>query len=348
MKKIKRINEVEIDRKGKRSGWAKLVARYARSDLRRSLWQVTNTLVPYFALWYLMIRSLEISYWLTLLLAVPTAGFMVRTFILFHDCGHGSFFGSRRANDALGIFTGILTFTPYYQWRHEHAVHHATSSDLDRRGVGDVKTMTVEEYLKAPWPKRLGYRLMRHPLVMFTVGSMFVFTVRQRFASPGAGKRERESVRWTNLGLAALIGLLVWLVGWKAYLLVQLPVLFLGTSAGVWLFYVQHNFDPTYWERHNKWDFVKAGFDGSSYYKLPGILQWFSGNIGFHHIHHLSPKIPNYKLPECYRENDVFHVPPMTILASLSSLRMRLYDEVNKRMVGWEALKRYRRKAAAA
>ncbi len=330
------------------SRWQQIVTRYAHSDISRSLWQVVNTLIPYFVLWYLMLRSVEISYWLTLLLAIPTAGFMVRTFILFHDCGHGSFFKSKRANDGLGIFTGILTFTPYYRWRHDHAIHHATSSDLDRRGVGDVKTMTVKEYLAAPWWKKLGYRIMRHPLFMFTIGSMFVFTVTQRFPGPDDGRRERASVWWTNLALAGLIGLMTWLVGWKTYLLVQLPVMFLGTSAGVWLFYVQHNFDPTYWERHNKWDFVKAGFEGSSFYKLPGILQWFTGNIGYHHIHHLSPKIPNYKLPKCYRENSVFHVPPMTIHASLSSLRMRLYDEERRIMVGWNALKRYQRKQASA
>jgi len=327
-----------------RVSWQQIAARYARADLWRSIWQVVNTLIPYFGLWYLMIRSVEVSYWLTLLLAVPTAGFMVRTFIIFHDCGHGSFFRSQKANHALGVFTGILTFTPYFRWRHDHALHHATSSDLDRRGVGDVKTMTVQEYLEAPWWKKLGYRIMRHPLFMFTIGSMFVFTVTQRFSGPDDGKRERASVAWTNLALAALIGLMIWLVGWKTYLLVQLPVLFLGTSAGVWLFYVQHNFDPTYWERHNKWDFVRAGFEGSSFYKLPGILQWFTGNIGYHHIHHLSPKIPNYKLPKCYRENSVFHVPPMTLLASLSSLRMRLWDEEQRIMVGWNALKRPRRK----
>jgi omega-6 fatty acid desaturase (delta-12 desaturase) len=328
--------------------WQQAVARYARSDHWRSTWQLVNTLIPYFALWYLMLRSVQISYWITLLLAIPTAGFMVRTFILFHDCGHGSFFRSKKVNDALGVFTGILTFTPYYRWRHEHAIHHATSSDLDRRGVGDVKTMTVQEYLDAPWWKKLGYRIMRNPLFMFTIGSTFVFAIRQRIPAPGDAKRERDSVWWTNLGLALMIGLLIWLVGWKTYLLVQLPVLFLGTSAGVWLFYVQHNFDPTYWERHNKWDFVKAGFEGSSFYRLPAILQWFSGNIGYHHIHHLSPKIPNYKLPKCYRENSIVHVPPMTILASLSSLRMRLYDEERRIMVGWSALKRYRRKQASA
>jgi len=331
-----------------KSRWHEIVARYARADLGHSLWQMVNTLVPYFALWYLMIYSVHISYWLTLLLSIPTAGFMVRTFIIFHDCGHGSFFKSQKANAALGIFTGILTFTPYFEWRHAHAIHHATASDLDRRGVGDVKTMTVKEYLAASWWEKVAYRVLRNPLVMFTIGSFLEFTVFQRFPGPNGGKRERASVWWTNLALVILIGLLIWLVGWKTYLLVQLPVLLLGTSAGVWLFYVQHNFDPTYWARHNKWEFVKAGFEGSSYYQLPAILQWFTGNIGFHHIHHLSPKIPNYKLPKCYKENPIFHVPPMTILASLSALRMRLYDEERHSMVGWEALKQYQRKTASA
>ena len=331
-----------------KSRWHEIVVRYAQADLTRSLWQMVNTLIPYFALWYLMIYSVHISYWLTLLLSIPTAGFMVRTFIIFHDCGHGSFFKSKKANDALGIFTGILTFTPYFEWRHEHAIHHATSSDLDRRGVGDVKTMTVKEYLAAPWWKKFAYRTFRNPLILFTFGSFITFTFAQRFPGKTSGKRERASVWWTNLALVGLISLLVWLVGWKTYLLVQLPVLLLGTSAGVWLFYVQHNFDPTYWERHNKWEFVKAGFEGSSYYQLPAILQWFSGNIGFHHIHHLSPKIPNYKLPKCYRENPIFHVPPMTLRASLSSLKMRLYDEERRIMVGWEALKQYQRKSVSA
>jgi omega-6 fatty acid desaturase (delta-12 desaturase) len=327
------------------SRWQQIVARYAQADLWRSLWQVVNTLIPYFALWALMLFSVHVSYWLTLLLAVPTAGFMVRTFIIFHDCGHGSFFKTNAANSLLGTITGILTFTPYFSWRRDHAIHHATAGDLDRRGVGDVKTMTVKEYLAAPWWKKVSYRIFRNPLIMFTIGSFLVFTVVNRFPRPKDGKKERASVWWTNLALALLIGLMIWLVGWKTYLLVQLPVLLLGTSAGVWLFYVQHNFDPTYWERHSKWAFVKAGFEGSSFYKLPGILQWFTGNIGFHHIHHLNPKIPNYKLPECYRENSLFHVTPMTILASLSSLRMRLYDEERRIMVGWDALKRFRQKS---
>jgi omega-6 fatty acid desaturase (delta-12 desaturase) len=324
------------------AGWHEAVLRYARPDLWRSIWMLVNTLVPYFVLWAAMLYSVHISYWLTLFLAFPTAGFMMRTFIIFHDCGHGSFFKNRKANDAVGFITGVLNFTPYYKWRRDHAIHHATASDLDGRGVGDVKTMTVEEYLAAPWWMKIVYRVFRNPLVMFTIGSFSVFAIVARFPSKNDKGRELQSVWWTNLALAVLITGMCLLVGWKTYLLVQLPVLLLGTSVGVWLFYVQHNFDPTYWERHKQWEFVKAGFEGSSYYKLPKVLQWFSGNIGFHHIHHLNPKIPNYKLPECYQENPVFQVPPMTIAASLSSLKMRLYDEKRKMMVGWSGLKIYR------
>ncbi len=322
--------------------WQDVVARYARPDLRRSLWMVVNTLAPFFGLWILMILSVQVSYWLTLLLAIPTAGFMVRTFIIFHDCGHGSFFKSRKANDVLGIITGIINFTPYYRWRHEHAIHHATSGDLDRRGIGDVYTMTVKEYFEAPWWKKVGYRVFRHPLAMFLVGPILVFVLIQRFPGPNLGKRELASVWWTNLALVTIIGLLCWGIGWQTYLLVQLPVMILAMAVGVWLFYVQHNFDPAYWEHQDQWEFAKAGLDGSSFYKLPAVLQWFTGNIGFHHIHHLSPKIPNYKLPECHKDNSIFHVKPMTLLFSLKSLRLRLWDEEKRIMVGWKALKQYR------
>ncbi len=326
----------------------KLLIPYQTADTRQAIWQLVNTLVPYFALWVLMFLSLNVSYWLTLLLAIPTAGFMVRTFIIFHDCGHGSFLPSRKANDIVGIITGILTFTPWARWWRDHAIHHATAGDLDRRGVGDVYTMTVQEYLQAPWWKKLGYRLMRHPFNMFIIGAPIVFAIVQRFYGRGTGKREKASVWWTNLALVVLIGGLVWLVGWKAYLMVQIPVFWLGTATGVWLFYMQHQFEDVYWERHDTWDFFEAGLKGCSYFKLPKILQWFTGNIGFHHIHHLSARIPNYKLEACFRENPLLQKPPtLTLRSSLKSLRLRLYDEEQKKMVGWEALKRYRQTAAA-
>lgn len=317
----------------------RILAPYQAPIAWRSVWQVINTLVPYVALWVLMYFSLRVSYWLTLALAVPAAGFMVRAFIIFHDCGHGSFFKSRRANDIVGNLTGILTFTPYQRWRHDHAIHHATAGDLDRRGTGDVQTLTVEEYLALPWWKRAGYRIMRNPLILFTIGSFLVFTVFQRFYGKDTGQRERISVLGTNLALAGMIAGLIALMGWQAYLLIQIPILFLGTSAGVWLFYVQHNYEGTYWERHDKWDFFRAGLHGSSFYQLPAVLQWFTGNIGFHHIHHLSPKIPNYLLPKCHYENPVFHVPPLTLRSSLRCLRLRLWDEKQRRMVGYPVLK---------
>jgi omega-6 fatty acid desaturase (delta-12 desaturase) len=321
--------------------WQGITSKYAYPETWRSLWQVFNSIVLFFVMWYLMYRSLAVGYWLTLLLAIPAAGFMVRSFIIFHDCCHASFFKTVTANDRLGLVLGVFMLTPYYSWKHDHAVHHATAGDLDRRGVGDVYTMTVEEYLAMPWYKQVGYRVMRNPLIMFTIGSFLVFTVTHRFWGPGAGKRERNSVIWTNIALAAVIGWLILEIGWQAFLLVEIPILLIATSAGVWLFYVQHNFTPSYWERHASWDFFTACMQGSSFYKLPKVLQWFTGNIGFHHIHHLSPKIPNYKLEQCLRENPVFQVEPLTIRKSLKSLFYRLWDEKEKMLVGWDALKKY-------
>jgi acyl-lipid omega-6 desaturase (Delta-12 desaturase) len=322
--------------------WQSLVAQYQSPEVRRSLWQVANSVIPFLLIWYAMYRSLEVGYWLTLLLAIPAAGFMTRTFIIFHDCGHGSFFKSNKANEITGYITGILTWTPYYYWRHDHAIHHATAADLDRRGKGDVYTMTVAEYMSAPWWKRTGYRIFRNPLVLFTVGAMFVFMIAHRFWVPGTAARERNSVIITDLALALIIATLTGLMGWSKFLMIQLPIMFFTTSVGVWLFYVQHNFDRTYWVHHDQWDFFKAGMNGSSFYKLPRLLQWYTGNIGFHHIHHLSPKIPNYKLPECYKDNPQFHVRPLTIPLSLKSLGYRLWDEEQKMLVGFRELKKYR------
>jgi acyl-lipid omega-6 desaturase (Delta-12 desaturase) len=321
--------------------WQKIVALYAHPDVPRSVWQIINTLVPYFLLFYLSMRSLESSFWLTLPLTLLTAGFLVRVFIIFHDCGHGSFFKSQRANDLLGILTGILAFTPYYDWKHEHAIHHATSGDLDRRGTGDVYTMTVQEYINAPWWKKLGYRIMRNPCFLFIIGPIFVFVIGER-VPPVKGKREIASVWWTNLALAIIVTVMGLTFGWRNYLITQLLVVFFGTSAGVWLFYVQHNFDGVYWQRHGQWNYFKASMEGSSFYKLPVLLQWFTGNIGFHHIHHLGSKIPNYNLPKAYRENPIFHVQPLTPRSSLKCLKWRVYDETNHRLAGWDVLRQYR------
>ncbi len=322
--------------------WQGIVSKYAYPETWRSAWQVANSVIPFMLMWYIMYRSLAIGYWLTLLLAVPTAGFMTRMFIIFHDCCHGSFFRTMKANDRLGLVLGVLVLTPFYQWKHSHAIHHATAGDLDRRGVGDVYTMTVDEYLAAAWYKKVGYRIMRSPWILFTIGSFLVFTVTHRFFEKSAGKRERSSVIWTNIAIAAVVGWIMIEIGWAAFLLVEVPILLVACGAGVWLFYVQHNFDPTYWERHKEWEFFNAGMDGSSFYKLPKLIQWFTGNIGFHHIHHLSPKIPNYKLEQCHKENPVFQIEPLTFKRSLQSLFYRLWDEKEKMLVGWNALKKYR------
>ena len=322
--------------------WQGIVSKYAFPETWRSAWQIANSVIPFFVGWYLMYKSLAVGYWLTLLLAVPTAGFMVRMFIIFHDCCHGSFFKTIKANDRLGLALGVLVLTPFYQWKHSHAIHHATAGDLDRRGTGDVYTMTVEEYLAAPWYRKLGYRIMRSPFILFTVGAVIVFALTHRFWEKNAGRRERSSVVWTNIAIAAVVGWLVIEIGWAAFLLVELPILLIACGAGVWLFYVQHNFDATYWARHDNWDFFKAGMSGSSFYKLPKVLQWFTGNIGFHHIHHLSPKIPNYKLEACHNENPVFQVEPLTVRRSLKSLMYRLWDEKENMLVYWNALKKYK------
>ena len=322
--------------------WQGIVSKYAFPETWRSAWQIANSVIPFFVGWYLMYKSLAVGYWLTLLLAVPTAGFMVRMFIIFHDCCHGSFFKTIKANDRLGLALGVLVLTPFYQWKHSHAIHHATAGDLDRRGTGDVYTMTVEEYLAAPWYRKFGYRIMRSPFILFTVGAVIVFALTHRFWEKNAGRRERSSVVWTNIAIAAVVGWLVIEIGWAAFLLVELPILLIACGAGVWLFYVQHNFDTTYWVRHENWDFFKAGMSGSSFYKLPKVLQWFTGNIGFHQIHHLSPKIPNYKLEACHNENPDFQVEPLTIRRSLKSLMYRLWDEKQSMLVYWNALKKYK------
>lgn len=320
--------------------WQQAVKKYQGASVQHSLWQVFNTLIPYFILWYLMYRSLEISYWLTLALTIPAVGFYTRTFIIFHDCGHGSFFRSKKANTIIGYLTGVITFTPYHQWRHDHAIHHATAGDLDRRGTGDVLTLTVDEYLELPFWKRLGYRLYRNPFVLLLLGPPLMFTIGYRFSHPTAGRRERASVYWTNLALLAIVVGLSWAIGIKAYLMVQLPIIIIASSVGVWLFYVQHNFEGAYWVRHDEWDYAKAGLRGSSYYKLPKILQWFTGNIGFHHIHHLSPRIPNYYLERCQKENSIFQqVKPLTFISSLKSMNLRLWDEQGRRLVGYRHLK---------
>lgn len=290
-----------------------------------------------------MYYSLRVGYWLTLLLAVPTAGFLVRIFIFFHDCGHNSFLPSTRANRTLGFWLGVLVFTPGEQWWKAHAIHHATSGNLDRRGVGDVTTLTVQEYLQLSPLKKLAYRLFRHPIVMFGLGPLFMFLIKHRLAQPHFGKRETMSVFWANLAIAVLAAGLSMLLGFQNYLLIQLPVIWLGGAAGIWLFYVQHQFESSYWARHPEWQYVASAFEGASYYHLPRVLQWFTGNIGFHHIHHLSPKVPNYELENAYNSNEVLRHPlTLTIRESFRTIPLTLIDEANDRMISFRDLQHRR------
>jgi omega-6 fatty acid desaturase (delta-12 desaturase) len=321
--------------------WYWSVAKYGHSKLRKSLWQLMDTFILYFVLWGVMIYTVQqgFSYWITLTLAVAAGGILVRIFILFHDCAHGSFFASRRANTILGYVTGILTFTPFEDWRHGHNLHHATAGDLDRRGVGDIWTMTTEEYLAAPRRKRLAYRIYRNPLVLFGLGPILLFLVFQRFSRKGVGKRERKSVLRTNMVLLLIVGAATWTIGFQTYLLIQLPIIVIGGTLGLGLFYIQHQFENAYWVRHESWDPMKVALEGSSYFKLPKILQWLTANIGLHHIHHVRPSIPNYNLQQCYDEIPAFQaVKAITLWTSVRSLRLGLYDAKKKTMVSFSSL----------
>jgi acyl-lipid omega-6 desaturase (Delta-12 desaturase) len=319
----------------------KALAAYERPHLGRGVADIATSLVPYVALSVLMYLALDVSYLLVLALAVPAAGFMVRTFIVFHDCAHGSFLPSRRANAWLGAGLGVLVFESFANWRHNHAVHHATAGDLDRRGVGDVLTLTVAEYRASGWRRRLGYRLFRNPVVMFGLGPIYGMVLHPRLVPRSARPRIRRSVIGTNLGLAALVGTLCLLVGWREYLLVQGPIMLIAGAAGVWLFYVQHQFEDTYWQSAGDWSYADAALRGSSYLKLPKVLQFFTGNIGLHHVHHLSTRIPNYNLQRAHDENPVFHdVPTLSLWDGLRAVRLKLWDEDGGRLVTFAEARR--------
>ncbi len=320
----------------KQPAWKQLVGKYQNPDTRKSLWQVVNSFGLFILGWILMYWSLSVSYWLTLLLAFPTAGFLVRIFIIQHDCGHGSFFKSRTWNDRLGAVCGVFTFTPYYQWRKSHAIHHATSSNLGKRGVQDLYTLTVEEYDSLSNWGKLRYRLYRNPITLFVLLPTFLFVVLYRFPKPGSRRKEVASVLWTDLAILVASLLLMWMIGWQAFLMIQLPLIIIAASAGTWLFYVQHQFEDTYWANEEEWDYALAALKGSSYYRLPRVLQWFTGNIGFHHIHHLSPKIPNYLLEQCHVENrELQDVAVLTLGSSVKSVPLSLWDENQKRLISF-------------
>ncbi|MCI0531247.1 MAG: fatty acid desaturase [candidate division Zixibacteria bacterium] len=322
----------------------KSVSKYQQPRLGRSIWQITNSLIPYIGLWVLAYFSLQVSYFLTLAIAIPAAGFLIRIFIIFHDCVHGSFFKSSKANDLLGHLTGFITYTPYYQWRRSHRIHHDTAGDLDNRGNGDVWTMTTEEYLTASHWLRFWYRFYRNPLTMFVLGPLYVVLIGNRIPRWKFGWKEHTSIHATNLVVAGMVILGIYTIGWKNILLIQLPINIIGFAVGFWLFYVQHQFEGVYWEKQPEWDFVASAMQGSSYYKLPLVLQWFTGRIGFHHIHHLCPRIPNYNLAKCYKESLLFqNVQPITLKSSFKSLSYRLWDKESNRLIGFRDFRRLKK-----
>jgi omega-6 fatty acid desaturase (delta-12 desaturase) len=326
-----------------RSDLLALVEPFRRPRAARASAELLQTLLPYLALAASMIFLARWGHaWIALALSIPTAGFLVRIFIIFHDCCHGSFFPSRRANRLVGLVTGFLTMTPFDKWQRSHAEHHATAGDLDRRGAGDVWTLTVGEYLAAPRWKRLFYHLFRNPFIMLGLGPGLLFVLGNRWPSGGT-KRERFSVHFTNAGIVAALTAAHFTVGLQPFLLAMGPTLLLAATAGVWLFYVQHQFEDAYWVRRPAWDPVQAALEGSSYYKLPRVLQWITGNIGLHHVHHVQPRIPFYDLPRCQEAVAAFQaVTPLTLRGSLRSLRLRLVDESRRRMVGWAEVKALR------
>ncbi len=325
--------------------WKAIVKEYAKPNVEKAAWQLINTVGLYVLLWVAMYFTLMLpgawKWGATIPVAVVAGALLVRVFILFHDCGHGSFFKNKKNNDFWGFITGTLAFTPYQHWRWEHSVHHAHNGNLSRRGVGDIWTMTVDEYLSASAWKRFVYRLGRNPIVLFVVGPMFTFMITHRFPLPNAKPKEKISVLWSNLAIAAMVVALGFTFGWAHYLIITLICMTVASTCGVWLFYVQHQFEDTYWESGENWDYFKAAVYGSSFYKLPKLLQWFSGNIGFHHIHHLSSKIPNYNLEKCHLSHNMFSsVKPLTFWKSFKCINFRLWDEQDMKLITFADLRR--------
>lgn len=320
------------------SGWQKVVAEYSKPDVRISIWQIINSIGGFFiGLTLIYFSLIYVGYWLSLLLAVPTAGLLMRIFIIQHDCGHGSTFKSRKANDIVGTICGTLTLTPYKYWRRSHAIHHAHHAQLEERGTGDIWTLTIDEYFASGKMKRMAYRIFRNPFFLFIIAPPINFMILWRFTvfeSDSMKNQHRLSVWGTNCAIAGWIALGSLMIGFTNTLLVFLPVSAIASCVGVWFFYVQHQYEDTYWENVPEWDYTLAAMQGSSYYELPLVVQWFTGNIGFHHIHHLSPRIPNYKLQACHEENPLFQrVVKLTILSSLESMTLVLWDEEKQRLV---------------
>jgi omega-6 fatty acid desaturase (delta-12 desaturase) len=329
--------------RSERPFWKESLAPYARPHLGHSTADILTSVVPYLALSVGMYFLLDVSYLLSLLVAVPAAGFLLRSYIVFHDCAHGSFMKSKNANSWLGRFVAVLVFTPFSAWRHSHAVHHATSGDLDRRGVGDVPTFTVGEYNAMNRRQRVGYWLFRNPLVMFGIGPIWAMVVQPRLVKRSERRRIRNSVHLTNLAVLAMVGILCWAMGWQEFLLVQAPTAWLAGAAGVFLFYVQHQFEDAYWENTGTWSYAEAALRGSSYLKLPKVLQYFTGNIGLHHVHHLSARVPNYRLQAAHDGLPLFeNVPVLSFWDGVKTSRLKVWCADQGRLLRWSEVRALR------
>ncbi len=330
--------------------WVNIIKPYTVPNTWKSTWQMINSILPFFAIWVLMYYSLQVSYLLTLVLAFVNAGFMMRIFIIQHDCGHNSFFKSTKLNNFIGSLLGVITLTPYFHWRKSHAKHHAGSGDLDFRGFGDVDTLTVQEYQALPWKRKFFYRFYRNPIVLFIIAPTLLFTIGHRLPL-GIEKgemKERESVHGTNAALLLIFLVLGNTIGYLETIALWLPIMVFGSMVGVYLFYVQHQFEDTYWRWHKEWDYAEAALRGSSFFKMNKVLQWFSGNIGFHHLHHLSPMIPNYNLERAHYENPQFQqVETLTWAKSFKSVFLHLWDEQTHKLISWSEYARIKRQRSS-
>jgi omega-6 fatty acid desaturase (delta-12 desaturase) len=327
---------------GEYKNWAQIVAKYREPSVRRGLIEIVVTFGPFIALWVAAWLSLGVSYWLTLLLAVPAAGFLVRLFLILHDCGHGSFFKSRAANEWVGRVCGVLTLTPFDVWRRAHNVHHATSGNLASRGIGDIETLTVAEYLAKPWWARLRYRLYRHPITLFVIGPAYVFLISNRLPMGfmRAGWRPWISAMSNNLVIVLVAAVMMWLIGVGPFLMVQLPITLLAASIGVWLFFVQHQFEDTVWADADEWNLQHAALRGSSHYDLPTPLRWITANIGVHHVHHLNARIPFYRLRRVVLDHpELGQMGRLTLWESFRCVRLALWDESRKRLISFSELR---------
>ena len=317
----------------------KEVAPFAKSELKASVFQLINTILPLLLIWSAGYYLLQFSPWFTVACSILASGFVIRTFIIFHDCTHGSFFKNKKANQIVGNITGLLTSFPFEKWKREHIIHHASSSNLDKRGIGDIEMLTVDEYLEKSKLSRLAYRLYRNPFVMFGLGPLYLVLIDNRLNSKDAKRKERLNTYFHSLALLIICVSLILLFGWQAFLLVHGITLFIAGALGIWLFYIQHTYEDSYFEYNEEWDYVKAAVEGSSYYKLPKLLQWITGNIGYHHVHHLAPRVPNYNLEAAHES-----IPPLqsattiTLKTSVESIRYKLYDAKNKRFVSFKEL----------